>query len=243
MEGKPVLIARVNVMDEILEQFDTWEDGKHIPELVEAPGLWYCFYYATVTEGLSPGLVSAGNRMALYVGEDDTGLLRWLASKEWAEAVKDGSQFFDKFLPLEGMVFTGNLANQAAEIERPGARVTRRRPALLERWEVRPERLAEFDAWATEQHLPRVVGLPGMVRGYYYHTDRERAPGLYRAPGIRMALFELEDETAIRGTLTSHEFLAALDAEDRWGDAVSFRTRDVYRFLSGHHKVGTPAPR
>jgi hypothetical protein len=93
-------------------------------------------------------------------------------------------------------------------------------PWMLVTAVVDPAIQAEFDAWHRSVHLPKVLSIPGIVRG-----TRLRSPG----PSVTYAaLYQFENEAALRTALASSEAQEARTDWQRWSEHVRDITVHFY---------------
>lgn len=101
---------------------------------------------------------------------------------------------------------------------------TRNRPFLVVRAQVDARVRPRFEQWYREVHLPRVLKIPGIVKAH-----RLRPSG--NAVNF-MAVYEFQDETVIRGAMSSPEATQARDSWTQWADYVTDLSAEVYAVLS-----------
>jgi uncharacterized protein (TIGR02118 family) len=92
---------------------------------------------------------------------------------------------------------------------------------------VHPARLAEFRRWYAEEHVPRVLAIPGIVE----HRALRWGPSPRRdAPNV-MSLFLFESAEVIQQALGSREARRARRDWERWAADVRDLTVQVYANL------------
>jgi uncharacterized protein (TIGR02118 family) len=95
-----------------------------------------------------------------------------------------------------------------------------RAPWMLVTAEVDPAVQNDFDRWHHAVHMPKVLAIPGIVRGL-----RLRNPG---PAASYAALYQFEDEAALRTALASSEAQEARTDWQRWTEHVRDITVHFY---------------
>lgn len=86
--------------------------------------------------------------------------------------------------------------------------------------EVDPAIRDDFDRWHRDEHLPRVLAIPGVVRGRRFSPP----PG---APSY-LAVYTFADDAAVRLAFASEEAGHARADWERWVESVRDLTVAVY---------------
>jgi hypothetical protein len=229
----PMLLARAHPKQEIQADFDRWEIGKHLADLMAGPGAVMVVYGWNVLDGLPEAYKGSGWCMAYYTGRDVEGLFAWLCSKELEEAIKDGSQWFGRFNDVDYETYTGNVYEVTAVVNGAGRTPPESAPILVERFEAGEGEAAELDAWLRDVHLPAIGTHPGVLRARTFRAIRENIPiQYYYSPGNRALIAELADEEGFRETLLSRDFLEHVEDSLRWELRLPYVKRDVYRYAA-----------
>lgn len=218
-------------MTDVHEAFDRWQLEKHLPDLVQGPGLLRAAYYRTVLEGLPEAYHGSGSCMARYTASRLDDLLAWLRSPVVPAAIEDGRRWFGSFNELDGSTYTGNVYSEVAALGLDD--VTDQEPDLVfvQRFEVPPREAEEFDRWLLDSHTARTAEQPGVARARVFHAQRENIPiDYYLSPGNRMLQVDL---AAITGSeaLLANGFRELLNDSLAWDLRLPYVKRDVYRFL------------
>ena len=89
------------------------------------------------------------------------------------------------------------------------------------------EKEEEFNEWYNNVHVPEVLTAPGMVR-----AERFVAEGSSQGLPKYLAIYELEDEDAIKKALSSKEMSNAIrDFTKGWGKFSSELSTVVYKHI------------
>src|SRR5438552_2564717 len=105
-----MLLTRAHPFRELLDEFDSYERDRHVPELMQAPGAAFAQYFENVVDDLPQAYQGSGSRLALYISRTLEELFEWLRSAEFAEAVKDGGEtWFGRMNELDRDLYTGNV--------------------------------------------------------------------------------------------------------------------------------------
>ena len=94
-------------------------------------------------------------------------------------------------------------------------------PSLWVRARVAPAVMAEFEAWYRETHLPRVLGIPGIVRA-------QRVRGAHDPAGTHLMMFEFADNAAVQPALASTEAQQARRDWDHWRAQLQELSAEIY---------------
>ena len=216
---------------EFIDEYDKWEEEKHLPEPIEGAGAVLGLLGKAVVEGLPEAYIATANRLGYYTARNLEGMMRWLNSKELTEAIGDGIQNFDRFNDVDFQVFTGNVYEVTEVISPEPEQLPETLPIFAERFEVSDGEADDFDAWMHAIHLPDLIGLPGVRRVRSFTAVRENIPVVYyHSPGNRMMLLELSSPDEYRTTLRSSPMMAILEDSMRWDRQLSYVKRDVYEY-------------
>jgi hypothetical protein len=223
----PFVTARAWPNATISEAFEAWEP-KHVQDLVQGPGVVKGAYYHAVTSGLPEAFLGSGTIMAYYTARDLAGLFAFLNSKELANAVAEGGQWFGNFHPTDFEDLTGNIYAVASAVRAGDEPTPDDVPfAFWQRFEVPEGDLAEFDAWSAE-HAAALAAAPGIVRTRTFTAVREGCPlPIYYSRGNRMVAVEA---SALEALLSPPVIEAVADSL-RWDVRLEYAKRDVYRYL------------
>ncbi len=234
-----VLIARAWPQATALAEFDRWQQTKHLVDLVGLPGVRRVSYYATRTCGVPQAWQGSGNRMAAYWAEDLDGLKRWMSHPGLAEAIEDGSRFFDSFNELDDSTYTGNVYQLGPRW--PGdPEPTLEGCLLLQRFEVDDDRKEEFDSWIVRKHLPELRSIRGWRWVQWGKAVRGLPVEYYNSPGNRLVLAELDRAEA--PDLTIRPVDRVLADSLRWDRCLNYVRREVDERVASFHKpLGVPA--
>jgi hypothetical protein len=97
------------------------------------------------------------------------------------------------------------------------------RPYLVVRASVEPSIMEEFVRWYEREHLPHVMAIPGVIRAFRSNCARR---------GVNWAaLYELRDDAAVHGAISSKEADRARQDWERWLPHVSDLSVEVYTSL------------
>lgn len=226
-----MLFTRAWPRKDVQVAFDRWQLEKHLPELIQGPGITWAGYYRAVEEGLPQAYRGSGSCMACYVASTLDGLRAWLRSPVLDAAIQDGSRWFSQFNELDGDAYTGNIYEPRARLDRPAPKGT----AFLfaERFEVPAESEAAFDSWLTETHLEHVEAQSGVFRARVFDAVRNEIPiDYYLSPGNRLLLVEI-DADAVLEVLLAPGFQDAMRDSLAWDRQLPYLRRDVYEPI-GH---------
>ena len=223
-----MLLTRAHPKPSIQEGFDRWQREKHLPDLMQAPGIASVVYALNVLDDLPEACRGSGYCLAAYTARDLEGLFTFVRSPEVEAAVADGSSWFDHFNDIDYETYTGNVyevidvAGAGEEAPPPTS------PLFVERWEVDDEDAAGFDTWLAETHLPAVAAVAGVRRARTFRALRDGIPiPYYYSPGNRALIAELDDD--FRAVLGSDGFAACLERSLAWELRLEYVKRDVYR--------------
>ena len=200
---------------------------------MRAPGVVSGAYFEQVTDGLPSAWRDCGTRLACYTGRALDDLVMFIGSDEVATAVSDGVGWFDRFNELDFEPYTGNLyvigsvQNRATVVPDAGCVL------LVERFEVVPEHVAEFDRWLEASHATAIAAHPAVVRTRTGAAVREGlAIPYYYSLVNRVLLAEMLADAAGPGESLSSAVLArALEESMRWDRLLPYVSRAVYRPL------------
>ena len=226
----PFVTARAWPNERISEAFEQWEP-KHVADLVRGPGVVRGAYYHAVTSGVPEAFLGSGTIMAYYTARDLTGLFSFLQSREFADAVAEGEQWFGNFNPTDFEDITGNIyvvdcVTRDGD-EPPPAEVPY---TFWQRFEVPDQRAAEFDEWLTG-HASALAAAAGVARTRTFSAVREGCPlPYYYSRGNRMVAADAGSLDAV----LSPPVVAAVSDSLRWDLSLEYVKRDVYRY-SFHH--------
>ena len=219
-----VLIARAWPQQPALAGFDHWQQTKHLVDLVGLPGVRRVSYYATRTSGIPQAWQGSGNRMAAYWAEDLDGLKRWMSDPGLAEAIEDGSQFFDSFNELDDSTYTGNVYQLGPRW--PGDPEPSLEGCLLvQRFEVGDPQQEEFDSWIIRKHLPALRSIPGCRWAQWGKAVRGLPVQYYNSPGNRVVMAEFEQPEAPDLTIRPVDRVVADSL--RWDRCLNYVRREV----------------
>ena len=230
-DWQPFVCARAWPNEEIWEQFEQWEP-QHVADLVQGPGVVKGAYYHNVTESLPEVYMGSGVCMAYYTALDLDGLFSFLSSKQFADAVDEGSKWFGKFNSVDFEEITGNIYS-VTKVYGAHQRVDTPddAPVLLwQRFEVPDELLRDFDEWQ-HVHAAQLAELPGVFRVRTFEAVREGCPlPYYYSRGNRMIGLEAESVESLLSPVALNSMRASLD----WDLRLHYVKRDVYRHQYHH---------
>ena len=147
------LFTRAWPVTGVHEAFDRWQLEKHLPDLVQGPGILRAAYYRTVLEGLPEAYHGSGSCMARYTASTLDDLLTWLRSPVVPAAIEDGSRWFGSFNELDGSTYTGNVYREVAALGPDDPTDDEPDLVFVERFEVPPDEAEEFDRWLLDRHM------------------------------------------------------------------------------------------
>jgi hypothetical protein len=223
----PFVTARAWPNATISEAFEAWEP-KHVQDLVQGPGVVKGAYYHAVTSGIPEAFLGSGTIMAYYTGRDLPGLLAFLNSKELADAVEEGGQWFGNFHPTDFEDLTGNIYEVASVVRAGDEPVPDDVPFVFwQRFEVPEGDVSDFDAWSAE-HVAALAAAPGILRARTFTAVREGSPiAIYYSRGNRLVAAEAASLDAV----LSPPVVAAVADSLRWDVRLEYVKRDVYHYL------------
>jgi hypothetical protein len=97
-------------------------------------------------------------------------------------------------------------------------------PFLVVRANIEESVMDEFVSWYVREHLPNVMSIPGIIKAF--RSDCRRR-------GVNWtALYELRDENAVQGAISSNEADRARRDWERWLPHVSELTVEIYARLA-----------
>jgi hypothetical protein len=225
------LFTRAWPVTDVHEAFDRWQLEKHLPDLVQGPGILRAAYYRTVLEGLPEAYHGSGSCMARYTASTLDDLLTWLGSPVVPAAIQDGSRWFGSFNELDGSTYTGNVYREVAALGPDDPADGEPDLVFVERFEVAPGDAEAFDRWLLDRHAPRTAEQPGVARARVFHAERENIPiDYYLSPGNRMLEVDHAPTTGSEALL-ANGFRELLNDSLAWDLRLPYVKRDVYRFL------------
>jgi len=226
----PFVTARAWPNATINEAFEAWEP-KHVADLVRGPGVVTGAYFHAVTSGIPEAFLGSGTIMAFYTARDVEGLFAFLQSREFADAVAEGEQWFGNFHPTDFEDITGNIYVVDSVLRDPERPVTTGIPyTFWQRFEVPDERLPEFGEWLAS-HAEALAGADGVTRTRTFSAVREGCPlPYYYSRGNRMVAVDAESLHEV----LSPPVVAAVADSQRWDLSLEYVKRDVYRHLYHH---------
>lgn len=235
------LFTRAWPVADVHEAFDRWQLEKHLPDLVQGPGILRAAYYRTVLEGLPEAYHGSGTCMARYTAATLDDLLAWLGSPVVPAAIEDGSRWFGSFNELDGSTYTGNVYSEDAALGPDDPADGEPDLVFVERFEVPPAEADEFDRWLLDHHAPRTAKQSGVARARVFYAERENIPiDYYLSPGNRMLEVDLAPTTGSEALL-SNGFRELLNDSLAWDLRLPYVKRDVYRLLGRADAERSPA--
>lgn len=219
-----VLITRAWPKKSALAAFDEWQKSRHLQELAGLPGLMSVSYYLIREAGIPQVWQGSGNRMAAYWAEDVGGLRRWMADPGLANAIKDGSKFFNSFNELDGETYTGNVYDLGPRW--PGdAEPTLSRCLLIQRFEVDTDDEREFDEWVVREHLPALRTVADVGWAQYGTAVRGLSVPYYNSAGNRIVMVEVDGEPWPAHPLSPFE--RPIRDSQRWDRRLEYVRREI----------------
>jgi hypothetical protein len=233
----PMLMTRAWPLRELTPEFDTYQADRHLPQLMAAPGAFMVQYCANVEGRLPQALRGSGNRLANYVCRSVEELFTWLCSDQFADAVRDGGEkWFGRMNELDGDLYTGNVYEVKDVVPADGSGASESRSVFVERFEVAPAHIEEFDQWMRETHVPALARVDGVSRVRSCDAIREGIPlPYYMSAGNRMVMVDLPGGEALYSTVLSEAMERVVSDSLRWDVKLSYVRRDVYQFLLSAH--------
>lgn len=140
--GTGLLLTRASPVDDAVLAFDDWQRAKHLPELMRAPNTHAVFYGGHTP--IPSGSREQAQRLAIYSFSSLDALKVFVASSEVSAAIQDGSRWFGRFLELDGAPYSGNMYQVD---EAFGSGFATLSVLYVERFEIPPAALPEFDKW------------------------------------------------------------------------------------------------
>ena len=94
------------------------------------------------------------------------------------------------------------------------------RPVLVVRANIEPSIMDEFVRWYETEHLPHVMGIPGVIKAYRSRCHRR---------GINWtALYQLSDDASVQKVISSQEADRARRDWERWLPHVQELSVEIY---------------
>ncbi len=217
-----------------VDDFDAWQHRRHFPELVAVPGVGRAEYYRTIETDLPQVLQGSGNRIAVYWSDTIEDLLTFLTHPGLAMAVADGSRFFPSFNELDGDIYTGNIYRLDDGLDGTACAATdgADRVWLVERYEVLPAELEEFERWLETAHVDRLLAARRIVSLRVGRAVREDLPiPYYNSRGSHVVLTDLDGDPATVGR--DEELLDALADAQRWDRRLGYVRREIAQLAFG----------
>jgi hypothetical protein len=233
-----LLLTRAWPAADRAESFDRWQYSKHIPELIQAPGITGAAYYRSM-DGVPPAFTVPGLRMAVYAAQSTQGLFQWMESPELAGALADGIQWFGAFHRLDGQDFTGNVYRRHSSTVNRG-QVGELHGIMVDRWEIDAPAQA-VTAALKERYLPALASLEGVESVTSFERSAEQPPiAFYRSVGRFMVwtgFARAEDLEAAAGSGALAECRAGLAGTL---DTASYSTHEAYRLVFHRNRESAP---
>jgi hypothetical protein len=236
VDERPILLCRVDVPPHLQKELDDWSP-EHFDDFGRHPTVQAVSSYKIIRD-FDPvsGLPAAFNstqatRFIPYVCLDIPSMLEWVGSDivtgglDEPTLAREGKYPPIAEEPFNGTMLTVHAVRGALGTDHPG-----RGGIVAERWEVGPDRAAEFDAWL-EGHLSRYEALDGWIRLRILHGDRtaeHRFPwNRYLGKGNRMLLAELREGVDPKAFVRAAAYGEMLLDSLRWDAVLPYTTREV----------------
>jgi len=237
VDQRPILLCRVDVPPTLQQELDDWSPwhfddfGRH--RTVQAVSS------ARIIRDWDPatGLPAAFNngqatRWIPYVCLDTTSMHAWIGSPIVTGGLDEPTmERENKYPPIAGEAFNGTMLTVSQLRGGLGTDHVGMGQLIAERFEVAPDREAEFDAWLEGTHLPRYEALDGWVRLRTFKGDRSaphRFPWTrYLGKGNRMILAELKEGVDAKAIVRSPAYGDLLLDSLRWDAVLPYVTREI----------------
>jgi len=225
-----MLLTRAWPQHDAVDEFDSWQEGRHFPELVGVPGVERAEYFRVVERDIAQVLQGSGNRIAVYWSVDLEPLMTFLTHPGLAVAVEDGSRFFPQFNELDGDRYTGNIYRLGSPARGSGGDDDHPDHdsvvILVERYEVPADARDEFDQWVREVHVAGLLELGRRVCVRVGHAVRANLPiPYYNSPGSDLVLTTFGG--SVRAIAHDPRLLARLGDAQRWDRRLVYVRREL----------------
>lgn len=228
----PFLLTRASPNPEISSGFNSWQESKHLPDLMAGTSGMRCAFGLSVKDGLPAVYRGTAGCLAYYVAPNVTQLIEWTNGPIVRNAIEDGSRWFGGFSVLDSEPYTGNVYEVLSAVTVENSVGLERCTWLVQRFEVIADALDDFDHWAISAHLPELGSLDGVRRTRLVASVRDGIQiDYYLSLGNRAVISELHPDSDI-GTLTSSAALESMRDSQRWDLTCGYAMREVYRHLS-----------
>lgn len=237
---RPILVCRIEVPAEMIEDVDGWMP-KHFDDSLDHEAVVGAVSYAVErdfhpTEGLPWVFNGHGNRFIVYVAESMAGLLDWIDSPFLREAIEDGQAREGRYPALDGERFIGNVYEGVAVHMPQGRDLIERSAMLVERFHVGPALDAAFSEWLETRHAMRWAQVPDVIRVRTYRQVEDlpkRWPFTrYSSKGNRMVLVEYPLEIGATAFARRPEVTGVLAESLQWDLRLPYVRREVGRSIS-----------
>lgn len=182
MPGQVLFTLRTDIEPAVEDEFNAWYDEEHIPELLAVPGM--------LTGTRYRALVGEPKYLAIYdardIGVFDQPEFRRVRPTDPGATPRSKAVF-----PSFRNIHRGTYEHLITLPQPEPADLRRARALLLMGLEVSPLHEEEFNDWYNLEHLPALVGTPGVVRArrFRLHPQGRRNEG---SPCRYVALYDLE---------------------------------------------------
>ena len=211
---------------EIEQRFDDWQQERHGPRLIQAPGAVHFGYFRRPDTN---HLDSDGpTRMDYYTAESEAGLRAWMESEQLRRELADGQRSMDALRTVDGQPFSANVyLPYLVEGTRPPANAA----VYAFRLELEGHEVDAFGEWLRDSYLPTARAVPGVLLVRAFHAVRNEIPiPLYCSPGNHMIRIEFEPAQLVKA-IGSSEFQHVLDEQRRWDAPGRYATQDVFEHV------------
>jgi hypothetical protein len=213
-----LLIARMNVSHDALDEFNRWYDSTHMEGATGIPGFGteHRRYRARAVEGKYWNYVPDPEFTAIYQLQDGADLKAAIDSDEYKAWSGD-------FVAQWRGRTSDEVSRICRQIHGPEGTVDHKQ-MLIAQMNVDPNREDEFHAWYNDEHIPQASQIPGFgddhrryesieLQGKYWH---------YKPDPKYMSFYKIEDDADVLEAINSPEYKAwSGDFLARWRDGTS----------------------
>lgn len=236
VDERPILVCRVDCPPALQQELDDWSPehfddfGRHVT--VQAVSSYRVIRDFDPQTGLPAAFNSTqATRWIAYVCQDTPSMHSWIGSDIVTGGLDEPTmERENKYPPIAEEPFNGTMMTVSAVRGEQGVDHPGRGAVIAERWEVGPEREAEFDAWL-EGHFERYAALEGWLRLRTFQGDRTADHAFpwnrYLGKGNRMVLAELKEGVDPRAIVRSDAYGEMLLDSLRWDAVLSYTTREI----------------